>query len=300
MAMRIFALFDEDGRPKGFYPNDVWPSRPQDAVEISPDDWREFCDYQGKRRWDGSKVVEYIPPPAPPIGQQSPDRVMSETMLELAKETAAMNEAIVSAVRAWADLENSLAYLLGTIITQGGGSLGMAIYHTPSATETRIAIVDEALTHFLSSHPNGDVVEPYRAILMKRIGRCKGTRNKIIHGNVVTVAMGGRKQRTRLMAQIFNMASSNNDRARMIANASAQRRGDSRSQLVGMSTHDVQQAANNFGRLSAAANALRLVISHMQRVTPSPEAFRKKVLELSAHLPIDDDPPKDDPTTQDT
>lgn len=277
MTRRIFATLNENGTPSGFYPSDIWPIPPEDAVEISPDDWREFLDYQGQRRWDGQRVVEFTPTPPAPAPPPP-------WLAELAREGQAMNEAIVSAVRGWAGLENSLAYLLGTIITQGGGTLGMAIYHRPSATETRIAIVDEAIVHFCAADPHGRSVHDLWARLHTRITKSKLTRNKIIHGNVVTYGPAKGRNRIRLTAPIFNASSKNPDMIQLLKNAEAVRAGASRSQLPGMSVNDVVYAAKNFSGLSEMIGELRLIISHMQRVVPDHAGFQKKCQTLAARL----------------
>ena len=56
------ATFDTDGLPTGFYPDDIWPDGyPADAIEISEDHYREFLEFAGRRRWDGSRPVAYEP-----------------------------------------------------------------------------------------------------------------------------------------------------------------------------------------------------------------------------------------------
>jgi hypothetical protein len=63
--MQIFALFDDNGQPKGFYTPLVHQSIPEGAVSISVSDWHEFIRYKGLRRWDGEKVVESLPATCP-------------------------------------------------------------------------------------------------------------------------------------------------------------------------------------------------------------------------------------------
>ena len=60
--MQIYALFDENGIPKGFYTPVIHADIPAGAVRISVEDWHEFITNMDRRRWDGEKVVEYIPP----------------------------------------------------------------------------------------------------------------------------------------------------------------------------------------------------------------------------------------------
>ncbi len=67
--MKIFAVFDEDGFPQGFYPEDVFgpleidggrnPSMPPEAIEISEEQWIELAANQGARRFVDGDVVVY-------------------------------------------------------------------------------------------------------------------------------------------------------------------------------------------------------------------------------------------------
>lgn len=62
-----FALFDAGGFPKAFYCREVHGENiPSGTVEISADEWGDFQNNIGLRRWDGSKVVEYAPPTPEP------------------------------------------------------------------------------------------------------------------------------------------------------------------------------------------------------------------------------------------
>lgn len=60
--MEIYAVFDEDGHPKGFYTPVVHSRIPAGAIPISVRDWHEFIRNKGLRRWDGEKPVKYDPP----------------------------------------------------------------------------------------------------------------------------------------------------------------------------------------------------------------------------------------------
>lgn len=60
--MQYYATFDENGSPTAFYPDDVHPSAPDGAVQITEEQWREFIDNQGLRRWQNGTVVIYTPP----------------------------------------------------------------------------------------------------------------------------------------------------------------------------------------------------------------------------------------------
>lgn len=53
-----FAVFTENGLPLAFFDSAV-NQIPDDAVEITMAQWREFLDNQGKRRWNGHSVEIY-------------------------------------------------------------------------------------------------------------------------------------------------------------------------------------------------------------------------------------------------
>ncbi|MDT9702120.1 hypothetical protein, partial [Streptomyces sp. P17] len=62
----IFATFADDGFPTGFYSTIiVGDDYPDGAVEISQEQWSEFVNNSGLRRWVDGEVVEYTPPPLP-------------------------------------------------------------------------------------------------------------------------------------------------------------------------------------------------------------------------------------------
>ena len=61
-----YAIFDEQGFPKAFYDKAIHGDKiPEEAIEITDEQWLEFINNQGRRRWDFEKkeVVEYVPPP---------------------------------------------------------------------------------------------------------------------------------------------------------------------------------------------------------------------------------------------
>ncbi|SNS07687.1 hypothetical protein SAMN04488503_2603 [Humidesulfovibrio mexicanus] len=72
--MEIYALFDENGHPKGFYTPVVHSRIPGDAIRISVSHWHEFIRNKGLRRWDGEKPVKYDPPQSAQHRSQSPTK----------------------------------------------------------------------------------------------------------------------------------------------------------------------------------------------------------------------------------
>jgi hypothetical protein len=276
--MKIYALFDEEGRPKGFYPTDIHPTPPLGAVEISVDDWQEFLDYQGVRRWDGFKVVECPQQAGLPIPPE-----MIPILENIKNETIEMNNAICGVIRAWSSLENAAAHLMGSIVNQGGGSLGMALYFTPSATETRFQLLNESIVQFAKQDSRGEIVIGLWDRLFKRMRENKLMRNKVAHGDIVTVNQGDRHY-VRLTNGIFDFSSSNKDQQRMIKNAINTITKSGAPQLPGMSHSDVSKAADMIVLTQNGCNKMRLVINHMQRTAPDPAAFDKKIQELERCL----------------
>lgn len=74
--MTTLATFNEAGFPTAFYRDDVndLALAPPDTVAITEAQWLEFINNQGLRKWNGSEVVTYTPPPAPVVPQSISDR----------------------------------------------------------------------------------------------------------------------------------------------------------------------------------------------------------------------------------
>ena len=57
------AVFDEAGLPLGFYSTEVHGDAiPENAVDLTDEQWSEFIENQGARQWRNGQVVEYSPP----------------------------------------------------------------------------------------------------------------------------------------------------------------------------------------------------------------------------------------------
>ena len=71
--MSKFAKFDSAGFAVAFYDSSVHGNTiPSDGVEISDEQWLEFLEYCGMRKWIDGQIVAYEPPAPEPI---IPDRV---------------------------------------------------------------------------------------------------------------------------------------------------------------------------------------------------------------------------------
>lgn len=69
------AVFDADGFPTAFYDVAVHGDEniPPEAVEITNNQWRNFIEHQGRRRWVDGAVVAYEPLP-PPVTSEDVNR----------------------------------------------------------------------------------------------------------------------------------------------------------------------------------------------------------------------------------
>ena len=65
----IKAKFDKDGFPTAFYDTRAYTDTsfiPDDTIEITEDQWQEFLNNAGRKKWLDGKIVDYTPP-APPV-----------------------------------------------------------------------------------------------------------------------------------------------------------------------------------------------------------------------------------------
>lgn len=56
-----FATLNNIGQPTGFYSPEFHSVIPEDAIEITDDQWQEFLNNQGTRILKNGKVVKYTP-----------------------------------------------------------------------------------------------------------------------------------------------------------------------------------------------------------------------------------------------
>ena len=59
-----YAIFSKEGLPQGFYDKEIHGENiPQEAIEITEEQWKEFVENQGLRKWNFNtkKVVKYTP-----------------------------------------------------------------------------------------------------------------------------------------------------------------------------------------------------------------------------------------------
>lgn len=115
--MEKFATFTNDGFPKGFYHEEIHGVRliddipnpdckiPSEAIQITDQQWREFIDNQGRRKWQDGHVVPHEPPPPEPV---VPDR-LSRRQFRLALIDAGLLEQVEGWI-ATQDIRTRAAY----------------------------------------------------------------------------------------------------------------------------------------------------------------------------------------------
>lgn len=110
--MQIFATLNADGAPTAFYPSDLWPpgTVPEDAVEITSEQWRECLDHQGQRRFSDGSLVPYAPPAPPPAIPQQVPMWAAQAALKQAGKYDAINAAILQM-----EMSNPPAYFAWTM-----------------------------------------------------------------------------------------------------------------------------------------------------------------------------------------
>lgn len=93
----VHMLVDADGLPAGFFPSDLYLSPPEGSFEVTFDQWMEFLNNQGSRRWNGQQVVEYTPPP---VGRLTPTLTRRQLRLGLLANgiTTAQVEGVIAAI----------------------------------------------------------------------------------------------------------------------------------------------------------------------------------------------------------
>lgn len=66
--MKYFAMFNVAGFPTAFYCEEIHGENiPVGVIEITDEQWMQFVDNPGQRRWDNGQVVEYSPPAVEPV-----------------------------------------------------------------------------------------------------------------------------------------------------------------------------------------------------------------------------------------
>lgn len=98
--MTKFAMLNAEGFATAFYDRDMHGNDiPTGVIEITDEQWLEYIDNQGRRKFADGQLVEFVPPPPQPI---IPDRVSSrQFFMMLDKMDATTNPGIYDQVDGW-------------------------------------------------------------------------------------------------------------------------------------------------------------------------------------------------------
>jgi hypothetical protein len=99
-ANHYYGVFDPDGAPKGFYPDDIFPPKedgsrndaiPAAGIEITEVAWLALLADPATARYVNGQVVYIVPPPPPPVPE-------NPTLIEAQRANARLDAGVTAAV----------------------------------------------------------------------------------------------------------------------------------------------------------------------------------------------------------
>lgn len=102
--MTKFATLNAEGFATAFYDRDVHGNDiPTGVLEITDEQWLEYIDNQGRRKFADGQLVEFVPPPPEPV---IPDRVSSRQFyMMLDRMDTTTNPGIYDQFASWVALQ---------------------------------------------------------------------------------------------------------------------------------------------------------------------------------------------------
>jgi hypothetical protein len=279
-----------------FLASDELPRRGEASVIIPFLAYLEFREFPARRLWNGTEAVEkhYEPKPLPEPTESDLARTV-----KVQDEYTQMNNAALDAIKNWARLENAMAYLMNKFFP-AYTSLGQSLYYTPSSTETRINLLNTCFYDLCHTRPEFDTLWSLWGMLQTRISRSKGTRNKIVHGNITSIWRGNKDPKVRLQYPLLDHSPGNKDRVYQIE---SDRRAGAKGrpyQYPGMSSHDVDKAARVFFGLSALVDRFRWPVVIAREAPEAVTLLYKALCELEGELGQEDDLPVGGPNQEES
>jgi len=104
MTKKYYGVFDAEGKPQGFYVDDVYPpdedgnrnaAIPAAAVEITEAVWTEMLEGQPFTRYLNGAVTHITPPPPPP----PPENPLEKRIAAMEKQIEVMAEVLKRSTR---------------------------------------------------------------------------------------------------------------------------------------------------------------------------------------------------------
>jgi len=109
-----YALFDKNGFPIAFYDPDIHSNIPENAIQISDEQWMEFLQNQGRRRWNFEKSTIEV---YDPIIELTLDELKEIKLQQLERYTPVYIERYYPEIKQRSDIadkEYYVTYLLAT------------------------------------------------------------------------------------------------------------------------------------------------------------------------------------------
>lgn len=180
-----------------------------------------------------------------------------------------LKKATVDVVIHWAAIEHNLAEVLSALLDRKDVALGGVIYFAPSATETRIAIVNAAMRQFWFNRRGEELVMPIWAKIQNKLGKLKRVRNDVVHGIIAGVTMNG-KHYARLTPHFGDALRSRRQSM----------------QLPGMGASDVEASIKSMNHYNTVIFELSKILREL-RTNPQHGAWLDKLRELALSLQIE-------------
>jgi hypothetical protein len=194
-------------------------------------------------------------------------------------DQAQLQRSTVDMVLHWVMVEHHLADLLSAAIDRPGEHIGHVIYSAPSATETRIDIVDAAMVQLAFEGRISKLTLAVWSRIECKLGQLKKVRNRVVHGQIVGVSRSG-KSYGRLVDPVFDHIRSRSNRTE--------------GQLPGMSATDVRQSVNAISKYNSIIMKIVEAV-RLERNEPTNGIWQEKVRELATELKIEFDSDTGDP-----
>ena len=198
---------------------------------------------------------------------------MSDDITQFAAHDRRMRVGLANVTLNWSWVENHLVALLSVIIGEKSPVISSAIYFSANSLDSRMAMVDAAFKMFLMLRPEGEILSPHWTTTLNALKRLKATRNKIAHGQIISLHQNG-KHHARLTSPIFDIGRLGRE----------MRSG----QMPGLSANDVENAAQAVLDLLPKLEAFAATVSAM--VGGDEPALRQRLDALAALFPTPDHP----------
>jgi len=144
-----YALFDEKGFPIAFYDSDIHSNIPENAIQITEEQWVEFIQNQGRRRWNFEKgqVEEFNPDDSLTL-----DELKQRKLTQLIVQTKAYIEQYYPEVKQRSDVADK-EYWVGWLLSLNPNYTISQIYALIFQSASKVLFGQTTLEQELLSFP---------------------------------------------------------------------------------------------------------------------------------------------------